>query len=142
MRSSSRSHGARRFLASLVLFASLGLVTVAGTEPGQSQAGRASDKKAVLPRELVGAWRLVKDDDTPGQKPPNEVITFSEDGMWRVTDVKEPFGGRCRVQGEEVLMTMLVDGNTRSHRRRFKLDAEGLHFANVQNGYAHYVRVK
>jgi hypothetical protein len=34
---------------------------------------------------------------------------------------------------------MVVDGNTRVRRRGYELDDQGLHFANKNPGFAHYV---
>jgi hypothetical protein len=85
----------------------------------------------------------VADDDSPGKTPPPEVITFGADGSYRVSGNGEPFNGRFRVDGEDVVLTVLVEGTTRAMRRGFKLDAKGLHFANtVQGSFAHYTRIK
>jgi hypothetical protein len=140
MRSGSRVYSIRRVLAHIALFSSLALLL--GGATGQAVSPRAGEKKTVLPRELVGAWRLAKDDAAPGRKVTPEVITFSEAGTWQVTEAGEPFGGRCRVEGGELVMTLVMGRETQVRRRGFKLDAEGLHFVNAQGGYAHYVRVK
>ncbi len=118
---------------------------VFGQQPAPQRGAAASPAATVSAEEkpLLGSWKLVRDDDIPGQKVNEEVITFSPDRTWRVTNVATPFGGRFRVHGEEVVMIMTVEGNDKSLRRGFKLDAEGLHFANHKEGsYAHYVRVK
>jgi hypothetical protein len=136
----SRSVSVARLAVALLLVLGFSLESVGAW--AQAKPSTPFSRPSVLPKELIGSWRLDKDDDAPNKTPPNEVITFSADGTWKVTSDKEPIGGRCRVEGEEVVMLMIVENNTRSRRRRFKLDAEGLHFANPDGGYAHYVKVK
>ncbi len=125
------------------LVVAVGLGSGPATAAQSAGFGRKAESKQdkAAGQQLLGAWRLTADDDQPGKKPDPEVITFAKDGTWRVSEVKEPFGGRYRVDGEEVVMTFIAEGNTRVLRRGFKIDAQGLHFANVKTGFAHYVRV-
>lgn len=110
--------------------------------PHAGAVGGAAGKQSPALRELAGAWRLTTDDDSPGKVPPPEVITFKADGTFQVTGNGEPFSGRFRLENDEVVMILVVDGNTRVRRRRYKVDEQGLHFANDNPGFAHYLRVK
>ena len=92
--------------------------------------------------EVVGKWRLVKDDDNPGQQPPAEAVTFNANGTYHIEDFRGSFDGRYRMEEGLIVMTIVVDGNTRVIRRPFKQDPEGLHLANRWQGFAHYVLVK
>jgi len=131
--------------AGAMVVSCLAALIAGGPAPG---AGVPLDPATILTQTsraapgLVGTWRLVKDDDTPGKKPPPETITFRTGGTYRVEGSGEPFDGRYRVDGEEIVMSVVVDGNTRVMRRRFRLDAEGLHFANPNQGFAHYSPVR
>jgi hypothetical protein len=109
-----------------------------GAGKGRPAAGKADPSLA----PLLGAWQLTADDETPGKTPPPEVITFKGDGTWQTTGGVEPLSGRLRVEGVEVVMIMVIEGNTRVRRRRFTVDAQGLHLANAETGSQHYVRVK
>jgi len=119
------------------------LAAVARAEATPLAAGPTTAATAnAAAKRLVGRWQMIKDDDKPGAKPPAEIIAFRANGTYRVEGSGEPFDGRYRVEGEEVVMTVVIEGNTKVMRRRFKLDTEGLHFANPTQGFAHYVPVK
>jgi hypothetical protein len=98
--------------------------------------------KVSAPSGLFGEWILEADDENPGLQPPEERLTLTPDGKWKMSAAGGPTEGRYRVQGEEILLLTEVEGNTRAQRRGFKLDQEGLHLANRGQGYAHYKRAK
>jgi hypothetical protein len=92
---------------------------------------------------LVGEWTLISDDSLPPNLAvPDERMSFTADGKWKLARETDPQEGRYKVQDDVVVLISEIGGNTKVLRRSFKLEADELQLSNKAIGYSHYKRSK
>jgi hypothetical protein len=89
---------------------------------------------------LVGAWKLVKDDDTPDGPIPVETMSFWPNGKFSIL-AKRPYEGRYEVVGSDLRLLVKVRDRGITLSRRFQLAGDELKFKNDPVGWVYYQRV-
>ena len=114
------------------------LIAISSCTPLTRQAAPKPVNEGVPPKEeLVGVWRLVKDDEFPNQEILFEQLVFHKDGQLLVDGVNL-LCGRYNIIGDQLQIIAPVNGYEIAYLRKFILNSAGLHLKNMMQGFAHY----
>ena len=90
--------------------------------------------------EIVGAWKLYKDDDRPNGDVPSEVMSFWANGKFSISS-KHSHKGLYRVKGNQLELLAKVDDRAIPVSREFQLNGEEIRFKNLTASWAYYRRM-
>ncbi len=113
------------------------LIFVAATLALHATESRATDS---VSSQLVGAWKMYRDDDRPEGPVPNEIMNFWPNGKFLIAG-NHRHEGLYRIDGEQLQLLAKVGDRAIPIQRNFQLSGEELKFKNQKSGWAYYKRV-
>lgn len=90
--------------------------------------------------ELIGEWRLYKDDDYPNKEKYNEILNFRSDGQFCI-EATTIFGGEYDLKLNSLTILVSLFGNSIAQKREYKLKNDELKLKNKKNGWAYYKKL-